>query len=329
MTPTPLQQDDIEGLRKLAAAAGGDAWEANAAFEADVWAADGDQVCRTFGSIGHQPEPIDAADRALYIAAANPATILALLDRLERAEAALAPFAAAYRPDGEHDAETRRFLDRNTITPPMTVGDFRRAYEATNGRAEAAAGTVPEGSITADEVTALAHKLIRGLTTELADCEDDEALNYCARGIGSLNAAIITSIKERAAAPPAAPSEPVAAHELVIQVDNLCSQIEESLYAFRDDAEARRKAQGAIDHAKQVAAPYRWNGATPPAQDAGKDASAIVSEPALVSALVECEAALAGVLWDYGLGQDEHARCNDLLERIRPLIAAHSGRTAE
>lgn len=51
--------------------------------------------------------------------------------------------------------------------------------------------------------------------------------------------------------------EPVARLDLLIQVDNLCSQIENTLYAFRDDYEAVEQAKGAIEHAKKVAAPYR------------------------------------------------------------------------
>lgn len=51
--------------------------------------------------------------------------------------------------------------------------------------------------------------------------------------------------------------EPVARLDLLIQVDNLCSQIENTLYAFRGDDEAVEQAKGAIEHAKKVAAPYR------------------------------------------------------------------------
>jgi hypothetical protein len=47
--------------------------------------------------------------------------------------AALKPFADAYRPELQTNTDDPRFaefLDRNTITPSMTMGDFRRAYEA-------------------------------------------------------------------------------------------------------------------------------------------------------------------------------------------------------
>lgn len=44
---------------------------------------------------------------------------------------------------------------------------------------------------------------------------------------------------------------------LLVQVDELCSQIENSLYAFRDDAEARTQAEGSIAYAKKVAHQYR------------------------------------------------------------------------
>jgi hypothetical protein len=48
---------------------------------------------------------------------------------------ALKPFATAYVPQAEHDdpneePKMRAFLDRNTITPCVTVGDFRRAHAA-------------------------------------------------------------------------------------------------------------------------------------------------------------------------------------------------------
>lgn len=51
---------------------------------------------------------------------------------------ALAPFSLAYRPDAHRDADPRMqaFLDANQITPNMTMGDFRRAYEALTPSAE-------------------------------------------------------------------------------------------------------------------------------------------------------------------------------------------------
>lgn len=55
--------------------------------------------------------------------------------------AALKPFAESYKPEAERleefgaTAELREFLDRNRITPPMTMGDFRKAYEAVFGSA--------------------------------------------------------------------------------------------------------------------------------------------------------------------------------------------------
>lgn len=71
--------------------------------------------------------------------------------------------------------------------------------------------------------------------------------------------------------------EPVARLDLLIQVDNLCSQIENTLYAFRGDDEAIEQAKGAIAHAKKVSAPYRtYRFAAPVAQqsEAGAPADA-------------------------------------------------------
>ena len=46
--------------------------------------------------------------------------------------AVLAPFAEKYDPrhDLRDTPEMQQFADRNTITPSMTMGDFRRAWEA-------------------------------------------------------------------------------------------------------------------------------------------------------------------------------------------------------
>ena len=71
----------------------------------------------------------------------------ALTDRLAQAEkergellVALRVFAEAYEPIAEQDKRwvnmteaERAALDGNRMTPPMTIGDFRRAYEAVQG----------------------------------------------------------------------------------------------------------------------------------------------------------------------------------------------------
>jgi len=53
-------------------------------------------------------------------------------EALSKAIAALKPFAEAYKPEvrPQTDPEFQAFLDRNTITPRVTMGDFRRAHEA-------------------------------------------------------------------------------------------------------------------------------------------------------------------------------------------------------
>lgn len=84
--------------------------------------------------------------RTLYTEGAGAAA-----DALDAARyrAALQPFATAYAPEAARVAKfyTPRDLeqygdsfDRNTITPAVTMGDFRRAYEAL------AARTSPEGA---------------------------------------------------------------------------------------------------------------------------------------------------------------------------------------
>jgi hypothetical protein len=58
---------------------------------------------------------------------------------------ALRPFADAYRPTAEANAKfgatekMLEFLDRNRITPTVTMGDFRCAYETLNGQRPASA----------------------------------------------------------------------------------------------------------------------------------------------------------------------------------------------
>jgi len=83
---------NLNALQAAAEAAGGKEWTADMpAGHHDgfyVWHMDGDAVCRCFDNIGHMPEAVDQEDIAAYIALANPAAILALIDRLRKAEAA-------------------------------------------------------------------------------------------------------------------------------------------------------------------------------------------------------------------------------------------------
>lgn len=55
-------------------------------------------------------------------------------------------------------------------------------------------------------------------------------------------------------------TEKCARVELVVAIHDLASNFENALYAFGDDAEARKKAEGDIAHAMQVAAKYNQNG---------------------------------------------------------------------
>jgi hypothetical protein len=80
----------LDELERLAKSAGGDAWTPTYATRIDlaaVWLPDGDSVCRCYGNIGHLPEPIDADLMAEYIAATNPANILALTAEVRRLRA--------------------------------------------------------------------------------------------------------------------------------------------------------------------------------------------------------------------------------------------------
>lgn len=70
------------------------------------------------------------------------------------------------------------------------------------------------------------------------------------------------------------PQSPCARIELVTAVHTLASHFENSLYAFRDDEEALRKAKGDIAHAMKVAARHNYNGpgcrAAPPVPAEGE-----------------------------------------------------------
>ncbi|TCK39691.1 Ead/Ea22-like protein [Paraburkholderia sp. BL8N3] len=85
--------EDHKRLRELAEKAGGDEWTPTYATRTDparVWLPDGDGIAQCFGNAGHMPEPIDADDIAEFVAAANPATVIALLDEIERQQRQLA-----------------------------------------------------------------------------------------------------------------------------------------------------------------------------------------------------------------------------------------------
>ena len=85
---------NLDALEATARAAGGEQWTTDAelcaasgTFEGHhVWRLDGDAVARCYDNIGNMPEPIDSAEVAAHIAAANPATVLALIERLRAAE---------------------------------------------------------------------------------------------------------------------------------------------------------------------------------------------------------------------------------------------------
>lgn len=77
---------DIDKLEELAKLAGAERWSTETGvgrFDGMyVWCEDGDAVCRVFTNLGHMPEAVMEEDLAEYIAAANPAVILALIEEL-------------------------------------------------------------------------------------------------------------------------------------------------------------------------------------------------------------------------------------------------------
>lgn len=69
-------------------------------------------------------------------------------------------------------------------------------------------------------------------------------------------------------------TENCARIELVVAIHDLASNFENSLYAFGDDAEARKKAEGDIAHAMKIAAKHNQNGQGCTAHNAGAQATA-------------------------------------------------------
>lgn len=55
-------------------------------------------------------------------------------------------------------------------------------------------------------------------------------------------------------------TENCARNELVVAIHDLASNFENALYAFGNDTEARKKAEGDIAHAMNVAAKHNQNG---------------------------------------------------------------------
>jgi hypothetical protein len=96
---------------------------------------------------------------------------------------ALRPFAAAFEQikDGstDPDADIQQFLDGNTVTPKVTMGDFRRAYEAV---AEARRATpAPEAVVTSQDrahVPARDGELAEGDRVRTLDVRWSEGENY-------------------------------------------------------------------------------------------------------------------------------------------------------
>lgn len=86
---------DLVALKAVAEAAGGDHWSDDVedlavpgTFDGHyVWRDDGDAVARCFPYTGNVVlGPVDDGDVAAFIAAANPAVVLALIERLQEAE---------------------------------------------------------------------------------------------------------------------------------------------------------------------------------------------------------------------------------------------------
>lgn len=84
-----MNTTDLDALEAAARVVGGGEWTVDEGHFI-VWGDDGDSVCVTHSNMGHMPEPIMESDLAAFIAAANPAVVLELIQRLRVAEAALA-----------------------------------------------------------------------------------------------------------------------------------------------------------------------------------------------------------------------------------------------
>jgi hypothetical protein len=85
-----------------------------------------------------------------------------------------------------------------------------------------------------------------------------QALPLLEKSYPTLARKLCDEIHEFLAAQPA--PVPCARNELVTAIHSLASNFENSLYAFRDDTEARRKATGDIAHAMKIAAKHNQNG---------------------------------------------------------------------
>lgn len=77
---------NLEQIKAAAMAVGGAESGTWQALRYTVMLPDGDCILTAYDSMGAMPEPIHGDDVAAFIAAANPATVLALIERLERAE---------------------------------------------------------------------------------------------------------------------------------------------------------------------------------------------------------------------------------------------------
>ena len=102
-----------------------------------------------------------------------------------------------------------------------------------------------------------------------------EALEHMYSAAHDIAEPAITAIREALAAVPEAHKQPAQQQEpvawadecrisLVTAIHFLASDYENALGVFRDDTEARRKAEGDIAHARNIAAKWNWNGASPP-----------------------------------------------------------------
>lgn len=99
---------DLEQIKAAARAAGGGQWTAS---DGIVWFDDGDSALTVMNpvpahiahdNLGTWPDPIAAEDIAKFSALVCPAAVLALVERLERADAALEVALRFGGIDGEH-----------------------------------------------------------------------------------------------------------------------------------------------------------------------------------------------------------------------------------
>ena len=133
MTNSPMSNNDKQALLKAAEKAGADEWRAFIDTKSKTYAVHtpGDNRCgdvvKWAGFDGQQK----AANKARYIAAANPAAVLSLLDELEAAEKRIAELQASHNNLREAMAGIHNTITGGGAYTPLAaiLNASKRAYE--------------------------------------------------------------------------------------------------------------------------------------------------------------------------------------------------------